>query len=55
MYEYIVEMCSGAMRHVSSFIKTGSAIQKFIRGIHRHEDAQTHREHGDCIRLLLFF
>jgi hypothetical protein len=30
--KYAVEMGSGAMIYTSSFIKFGSAIQKFIRG-----------------------
>jgi hypothetical protein len=37
--KYAVEMDSGAMTYISSFIKTGSAIQKLIRGIHRHTDS----------------
>jgi hypothetical protein len=32
-----VEMGSGAM--IPSFIKTGSAIQRLIRGTHRHTDS----------------
>jgi hypothetical protein len=36
--EYAVEMGSGAMIHIPSFIKIGSAIQKLIVGIHRHTD-----------------
>jgi hypothetical protein len=43
--KYAVEMGSGAMMY--SFIKTGSAIQKLMREIHRR--------HGDFISLLLFF
>jgi hypothetical protein len=31
-WEYAVEMGSGAMIYIPSFIKTGSAIQKFIGG-----------------------
>jgi hypothetical protein len=45
-----VEMGSGAMIYISSFIKIGSGIRKFITG-----DKQTHREHGDLISPLLFF
>jgi hypothetical protein len=35
--KYAVEMASDAMIH----IKIGSAIQKLIAEIHRHEDTQT--------------
>jgi hypothetical protein len=45
--KYAAEMGSGAMIYIPSFIKTGSAIQKLIRG-----NSQTHREHGDPISLL---
>jgi hypothetical protein len=45
--KYAFEMGSGAMIYIPSFIKTGSAIQKFIWG--------THRQHDDSISLLLFF
>jgi hypothetical protein len=41
--KYVVEMYSGAMIYISSFIKIGSAIQKLIRGIHRQTDRQTDR------------
>jgi hypothetical protein len=33
--KYAVEIGSGAMIYTPSFIKTGSDIQKVIRGIHR--------------------
>jgi hypothetical protein len=36
---YAVEMGSGALIFILSFIKTGSAIQKSVGGIH----IQTHR------------
>jgi hypothetical protein len=36
---YAVEMGSGAMIYIPSFIKTGLAIQKLTRGIHRHTDS----------------
>jgi hypothetical protein len=49
--KYAVEMGSGAMIYILSFIKTGSGIQKLIRRIHR----ETHIQHGDLISLLLFF
>jgi hypothetical protein len=48
--EYAVEMGSGAMVYIISFIKIGSSIQRLIEG-----DSQTHRQHGDLISLLLFF
>jgi hypothetical protein len=47
--KYAVEMGSDAMIYVSSFIKTGSAIQKLIGG---YTDT---RQHGDRISLLSFF
>jgi hypothetical protein len=48
---YAVEMGSGAVIYVPSFIKIGSGVQELIRGIHRH----THGQQGDLISLLLFF
>jgi hypothetical protein len=36
--KYAAEMGSGAMIYILSFIKMSSAIQKLIRGIHRHID-----------------
>jgi hypothetical protein len=48
--KYAVEMGSGAMMYIPNVIRTGSDIQKLMRG-----DAQTHREHGDCKGLLEFF
>jgi hypothetical protein len=36
---YADEIDLDAMIYVPSFIKIGSAIQKFIRGIHRHTDS----------------
>jgi hypothetical protein len=36
--KYDVEMGSGAMIYMPSFIKMGSAIQKLTGGIHRHTD-----------------
>jgi hypothetical protein len=47
--KYAVEMNSGNMISIPSFIKIGSGFQKLIGGIH------THRQHGDLISLLLFF
>jgi hypothetical protein len=49
--KYAVEMGSGAMIYIPSFIKIGSGIQKLMRG----GGSQTHRQHGDLISLLLFF
>jgi hypothetical protein len=37
--KYTVEMGSGAMIYIPSFIKIGSAIQKFQGGIHRHTNS----------------
>jgi hypothetical protein len=48
--KYAVEKGSVTMLCVSSFIKTGSGIQKLIR-----EESQTHRQHGDLISLFSFF
>jgi hypothetical protein len=36
--KYAVEIGSGAMIYIPSFIKTGSGIQKLMGGIHRHTD-----------------
>jgi hypothetical protein len=44
---YAVEMDSGAMIYISSFIKIGSGIQNLIGG-----DSQTYRQDGDLISLL---
>jgi hypothetical protein len=45
--KYLVEMGSGAMLYIPSFIKIGSDIQKVMEG-----DIETHRQHGDHISLL---
>jgi hypothetical protein len=37
--KYVVEMGSGAMIYIPSFIQIGSGIQKLIVGIHRHTDS----------------
>jgi hypothetical protein len=37
--KYAVEMGSGAMICIPSFIKIGSDVQKLIGGIHRHTDS----------------
>jgi hypothetical protein len=41
--KYAVEMGSGCMIYISSFINTDSAIQKLIRGIQIHWHADTQR------------
>jgi hypothetical protein len=48
--KYAVEMGSGAMIYIPSFIKIGSGIQKLIGG-----NRMTHRQQGDRISLLVFF
>jgi hypothetical protein len=45
--KYSVEMGSGAMIYIPSFINIGSEIQKLMGWIHR--------QHDDRISLLLFF
>jgi hypothetical protein len=47
--KYAVEMVSGVMIYMPSFIRTGSGIQKYMKG-----HSRTHRQHGDRISLLLF-
>jgi hypothetical protein len=49
--KYAVEMGSGAIIYIPSFIKTGSGILKLMGRIH----IQIHRHQGDLISLLLFF
>jgi hypothetical protein len=41
-----IEAGSGGMIYIPNFIKTGSGIQKLMRGIH------SHRQHGDGISLV---
>jgi hypothetical protein len=48
--KYTIEIGSGVMIHILSFMKTGSSIQKLIAG-----DTRTHRQQGDLISLFLFF
>jgi hypothetical protein len=48
--KYAVEMGSGAMTYIPSFIKIGSGNHK-LRG----ERIQTQRQHGDLISLLRHF
>jgi hypothetical protein len=38
--KYAVEMGSSVMIYIPSFIKIGSGIQEFIRGIYRHTDSE---------------
>jgi hypothetical protein len=45
--KYVVEMGSGAMVYIPSFINTCSGIQTLIGGIHR--------QHGDIISLFLAY
>jgi hypothetical protein len=45
--KYAVEMDSGAMIYIPSFIKIDSAIQKLIG-----RDSQIHIQNGDSISLL---
>jgi hypothetical protein len=47
--KYAVEMGSGAMIYIPSFINIGSGNQKLIG------DTQTQRQQGDLISLLLYF
>jgi hypothetical protein len=49
--KYAVEMRSGAMIYIPSFIKIGLSVQKLMGG----GLLQTHRRPGDRISLLLFF
>jgi hypothetical protein len=37
--KYAIEMGSGVMIYIPSFIKFGSGIQKLIEGIHEHTDS----------------
>jgi hypothetical protein len=37
--KYAVEMGSGAVIYIPSFIKIGSGIEKLIGGIHKHIDS----------------
>jgi hypothetical protein len=48
--KYAVEMGSGAMIHIPSFIKMGSGIQQIMGG-----DTRILGQQGDHISLLLFF
>jgi hypothetical protein len=41
--KYAINMASGGMIYIQSFIKIGWAIQKLLRGGHRHTYIQTAR------------
>jgi hypothetical protein len=45
----VVEIGSGAMMYIPSLIKIHSGIRKLI-----WKDSQTHRQHANCIAILLF-
>jgi hypothetical protein len=47
--KYAVEMGSGAMIYIPSFINIGSGIQKLMG------DTQTHIQHGNIISIFIFF
>jgi hypothetical protein len=49
-FKYAVEVGSGVMIYIPSFIKIGPAMRKLVG-----RDTQTHRQHGDGISLHLFF
>jgi hypothetical protein len=49
--KYAVEMGTGAMIYIPSFMNTGPDIQKLLREIRTH----THRQQGDIISILTFF
>jgi hypothetical protein len=38
--KHAIEMDSGGMLYIPSFMKIGSGIQKVIVGIHRHTDSK---------------
>jgi hypothetical protein len=38
--KYAVELCSVAMMHIPSFIKTRSCIQKLMEGVHTQTDGR---------------
>jgi hypothetical protein len=48
--KYAVEMGSGAMIYIQSFIMCGSGFQKLLGGGWVH----IHRQHADLISLLIF-
>jgi hypothetical protein len=50
--KYGVEMDSGVMIYIPSFIKTASGIQTLMEGIHRQTETPPERQEGDRISLL---
>jgi hypothetical protein len=55
--KYVVEMGSCVMIYISSFIKTGSGIQKLLEGggwvIHRHTDSVvTSYAYFNCLKIM---
>jgi hypothetical protein len=52
--KYAVEMGSGAMIYIPSFIKTGSGM-KLIMGGYTCGHRDPHRQHGYLLSLLLLF
>jgi hypothetical protein len=50
--KYAIEIGSGAMIYIPSFIKIGSGIQKLMGG---EGYLWTHKQRGDGISLILFF
>jgi hypothetical protein len=48
--KYVVEIVSGGMIYIPSFIKMDSGVQKLLRGIHM--EMHTHRQ-GDIVSLHL--
>jgi hypothetical protein len=52
----VIEIGSGAMMYIPSFLNIGSGIQELLGRIYyRHADTQTHRQQGDLISTILFF
>jgi hypothetical protein len=51
--KYAIEMGSGAIIYIPSFIEIGSAIQKLSGG--GGGNSQTHRQHDNRISILIFF
>jgi hypothetical protein len=50
--EYAVEMGSGAMIYIPSFIRAGSGIEKLMGG---GENTRIRRPQGDLLSLFYFF
>jgi hypothetical protein len=47
--KYAIDMGSGAMIYIPSFMKIGPGVQKLLK-----RDTQTHRQHDDLISILVF-